>query len=73
MKVFFKNIFFRERAKGLHINILKEKNVCYTTQSFRPTYVKGRKKKKPRKREEITMTAKRNFNQREGGVTTLPS
>lgn len=39
-------IFLRE----LHINILKEKGVCYTTQSTRPTYAKEKEKKKTKKK-----------------------
>jgi hypothetical protein len=41
--------FFRERAKGLHVNILEEKNLSYTTQSARPAYARGERKSKNRK------------------------
>lgn len=43
----FLAFFFLERAKELHVNVLEEKNVCYTTQSVRPTYAKEGKNIRP--------------------------
>lgn len=43
----FLTFFFLERAKKLHVNVLEEKNVCYTTQSVRPTYAKEGKNIRP--------------------------
>lgn len=43
----FPCFFFLERAKELHVNVLEEKNVCYTTQSVRPTYAKEGKNIRP--------------------------
>lgn len=51
----FLTFFFLERAKKLHVNVLEEKNVCYTTQSVRPTYAKEGKNIRPndlRKKKE---------------------
>lgn len=48
---FFLLNLFRERAKGLHVNILEENSICYTTQSVRLTYAKkgGKQKTKEKK------------------------
>jgi hypothetical protein len=42
-------VFFRDRAKGLHVNILEEKNLSYTTRSVRLAYARGGRKSKNRK------------------------
>jgi hypothetical protein len=72
-----KIFFFHERAKELHVNILKEIRVCLYKQLAKPAYAMGRKKKTKTKRKqenkETTSTAKRNSNQRERGRATLPS
>jgi hypothetical protein len=38
-----------ERAKGLHVNTLEEKNYSYTTQSARSAYTRRREKKQNKK------------------------
>lgn len=60
-------IFFRERAKGLRVNILEEKSFSYTMHLARPAYARGREKlNKDKEKGRKSYEDKHNSNQREG-------